>query len=365
MKRSAAEPALKKAKKVAAPKQSQPELPPVACIISGLHAECKIAVAKCLLQELEAGRAVLLTTDAAAAKKALPGSKVRQFSGLSKSAGLLAKSLAGEGAASASLAATSFADFDVLRASFAGLPAALRQLSRGSFASFLPPNVVALAHELAHPDQVTEALAGGAGAVRLVTVVDGRSFLDDWEEGAMLPPELMAASPGETRKTSDVLADHIESADVIVLATAGDDDEDEVAMMEGMLRALNPSATVLRRADGGAGGGALLPRLMAAEAAAPAEARAGWRQVRSPPISADLLGLRPASSIHLRDPSPRRRPVSRDLPAAGSGRGPSQGARGRRGGGAGRGGGGGGGGGGRRGRGGGRGGGGRGGGVLG
>ena len=99
MKRSAAEPALKKAKKVAAPKQSQPELPPVACIISGLHAECKIAVAKCLLQELEAGRAVLLTTDAAAAKKALPGSKVRQFSGLSKSAGLLAKSLAGDGRA--------------------------------------------------------------------------------------------------------------------------------------------------------------------------------------------------------------------------------------------------------------------------
>ena len=275
-------------------KQSRPEHPPVACVISGLCAENKLTVARCLLQELEVSRVVLLAPDAAVAKQALPGSKVRQFAGLSKSAGTLAKSLAMSLAASASLATASFAELDVLRAAFAETPAALKTLAAGSFASFLPPNVVAISHELARPAKVAAALAGGAGTVRLVTVVDATTFLDDWEEGARLEKALMKASPKESRKVSDVLAELIESADVVVLATpkeegggggeeGGEIDDDELSMMEAMLRELNPSATVLRRGQGGAGGGGadpLLPRLLEAEVEGlPAlEARAGWRR---------------------------------------------------------------------------------------
>ena len=72
MKRSAETEPQKRAKKVTAqaPKQSRPpELPPVACIISGLHADCKIAVARCLMQELGTNRVVALATDAEAAKQ--------------------------------------------------------------------------------------------------------------------------------------------------------------------------------------------------------------------------------------------------------------------------------------------------------
>lgn len=212
MKRSAETEPQKRAKKVTAqaPKQSRPpELPPVACIISGLHADCKIAVARCLMQELGTNRVVALATDAEAAKQLLPAAKVRQFAGLSKSAGLLAKSLGGESAATASVVAPSLAGLDVLRASFASLPAALKQLSRAPFASFLSPNVVAISHELARPAHLAAALADGAGAVRRVTVVDGQSFVTDWEEGAKLPKRLTTAAPNENRKVSDVLADHV------------------------------------------------------------------------------------------------------------------------------------------------------------
>ena len=106
------------------------------------------------MQELETSRVVALTTDAEAAKALLPAAKVRQFAGLSKSAGLIAKSLGGSPAASASLVAASLAGLDVLRASFASLPAALKQISHAPFASFLSPDVVAISHELAPPTQV-------------------------------------------------------------------------------------------------------------------------------------------------------------------------------------------------------------------
>ena len=49
-------------------------------------------------------------------------------------------------------------------------------------------------------------------------MVDGQTFLADWEEAAKLPKKLTTAAPHENRKVSDVLADHVESADVIVIA---------------------------------------------------------------------------------------------------------------------------------------------------
>ena len=56
MKRTAATEAPQKRARKAAAQSRPPERPPVACIISGLHADCKIAVARCLMQELETQR---------------------------------------------------------------------------------------------------------------------------------------------------------------------------------------------------------------------------------------------------------------------------------------------------------------------
>lgn len=213
MKRTAATEAPQKRARKAAAQSRPPELPPVACIISGLHAGCKIAVARCLLQELETSRVVALATDAESAKELLPAAKVRQFASLSKSAGLLAKWLGGPSAASASLVAASLAGLDVLRASFASLPAAVKQLSHAPFASFLSPNVVAISQELAQPTQLATALADSARTVRQVTVVDGQTFLADWEEGAKLPKKLTTAAPNENRKVSAAPAGDVFASD--------------------------------------------------------------------------------------------------------------------------------------------------------
>ena len=66
----------------------------------------------------------------------------------------------------------------------------MKQLSHAPFASFLSPNVVAISQELAQPTQLATALADSARTVRQVTVVDGQTFLADWEEGAKLPKKL-------------------------------------------------------------------------------------------------------------------------------------------------------------------------------
>ena len=124
-------------------------------------------------------------------------------------------------------------------------------------------NVVVIAHDLARPAQVAAAMANADNdrTIKLLTVLDARSFLDDWERDEWLPLALREAGRKDARahlhdkKACEVLAEHVESADVLVLTHTDAADPDELEMLEAMLLELNPSAAVVRRAGHGDEGG--------------------------------------------------------------------------------------------------------------
>ena len=190
-------------------------------VISGLYAEGKAAVARCLLGELK--NATVITSDVEAGRVAVPK---------------------GRGA------------FKVITYT-TDTPQPLDLID----------NVLVLAHELARPSRVAEAMTSERRRCRLLTVLDARRFLDDWQDPAKLPLHLRKAAKDDARahlhdkNACEVLAEFVESADVIVLSHADAADADEVEMMEGMLRELNPSVTLVRRTGDGSGGGKLLERV--------------------------------------------------------------------------------------------------------
>lgn len=84
----------------------------------------------------------------------------------------------------------------------------------------------------------------------LVTVVDARNFLNDWQESEDLTQRGIAAGEGDERTITDLLADQVEFANVIVLNKLDLVDDDEAGRVEGILRALNPGAKLLRSSFG-------------------------------------------------------------------------------------------------------------------
>eukprot|EP00312_Isochrysidales_sp_CCMP1244_P026636 CAMPEP_0202773310 /NCGR_PEP_ID=MMETSP1388-20130828/44372_1 /ASSEMBLY_ACC=CAM_ASM_000864 /TAXON_ID=37098 /ORGANISM="Isochrysis sp, Strain CCMP1244" /LENGTH=208 /DNA_ID=CAMNT_0049442327 /DNA_START=105 /DNA_END=727 /DNA_ORIENTATION=- len=185
---------------------------PLICLVCGLYADGKVAVACSLLKELKA--ASVLVGDLAA-KRAV-----------SKKAG---------GA------------FEV-----AEYAAEVPHLPDGS--------IVIVAHDFAQPSRVAAAVeASGSSSPKLLCVIDTRSFLDEWESVEALPPRLREAAKTDLRahlrdkKRCEVLAECVESADVIALSHAEAADADELEMLEAMLRALNPSAAVVRHSGRGGG----------------------------------------------------------------------------------------------------------------
>ena len=121
----------------------------------------------------------------------------------------------------------------------------------------LGKSAVVLPHDLAQPSRVAAALTSDGRAAKLLTVLDARSFLDDWESPDEFPPGQEAAKADvrahlHDRKARVVLAEQIESADMIMLIHADEADPDELEMMQAMLRDINPTAIVYRRnGDGG------------------------------------------------------------------------------------------------------------------
>jgi G3E family GTPase len=148
-------------------------------------------------------------------------------------------------------------------------------------------NVVLLSHVLAQPSRVAAAMASGNSAARLLTVLDARSFLDEWESPEELPVALREAAKLDARahmrdkkKAGEVLAECVESADVIALSHADAADADELEMLEAMLRELNPSAAIVRRAGDGEGGGKILKHVRASPECAAPNGRSGcWQAV--------------------------------------------------------------------------------------
>jgi G3E family GTPase len=89
------------------------------------------------------------------------------------------------------------------------------------------------------------SLADLARLDTMVTVVDARSFLDDWQEGSTLAERGVGLSQEDERNLSDLLADQVEFADVIVLNKTDLCSVAEVDQLRGILLALNPTADLL------------------------------------------------------------------------------------------------------------------------
>ena len=201
----------------AAPAKRRGEKSSVTCIVCGLYAEGKAAVTRCLLKELES--ATVIASD--------------------------------------------------LKAGRAAVPKKVEVTEYKTETPRLPPdasNVVVLPHDLARPSRLAAAMASDKRPAVLLTVLDARSFLDDWESGAEHPLALAAKKDVRAhlhdQKACVVLAECVESADVIALSHADSADTDELEMLEAMLRELNPSAAVVRRDGEGEGGGKLLVHLV-------------------------------------------------------------------------------------------------------
>lgn len=180
--------------------------PPVCIIVSSLSPEGKIAIARKLLAELPSG-AALLTSDLEMGRRAAPNKalEVREYT-----------------------------------------EKALEPPSR---------NVVVMSHGFGRPSRLAEAVGGGEHA-RLVAVVDARTFLDDMETEGEFAAELVAAAKDDERahladlSPLEVLAELVETADVVALSHTEDADADELEVrvpsrpprsMLALLRPIPPS----------------------------------------------------------------------------------------------------------------------------
>ena len=78
----------------------------------------------------------------------------------------------------------------------------------------------------------------------LVTVVDGPAFLHDFNSKDLLATREMEAAPGDERTVSQLLADQVEFANVILLNKCDMMDEESKAQLQALLHRLNPLAAL-------------------------------------------------------------------------------------------------------------------------
>lgn len=79
----------------------------------------------------------------------------------------------------------------------------------------------------------------------MVTVVDAKSFLNDWQSEDDLRARQAALSDDDERTIADLLVEQVEFANVIVINKIDLVSGDDVARLEAMLRQLNPDAALL------------------------------------------------------------------------------------------------------------------------
>jgi G3E family GTPase len=80
----------------------------------------------------------------------------------------------------------------------------------------------------------------------MVTVVDGSAFLRDYRAGAALRDRGQGLGEDDARTVANLLVDQVEFADVILLNKMDLVDEAHAREVEGVVRALNPVARVIR-----------------------------------------------------------------------------------------------------------------------
>ncbi|MDQ0061044.1 GTP-binding protein [Paenibacillus harenae] len=84
----------------------------------------------------------------------------------------------------------------------------------------------------------------------MVTVVDAYSFWHDYSSGESLLERSQAASEDDTRSVVDLLIDQIEFCDVLILNKCDLVAEEDLEELEGVLRALQPRAKLIRTTKG-------------------------------------------------------------------------------------------------------------------
>ena len=91
-----------------------------------------------------------------------------------------------------------------------------------------------------------ETLSDAARLDTMVTMVDASTFLRDFKAGEELGERDLAMDESDERNLSDLLADQIEFADVVILNKCDKAGPEDLKALEGLVRRLNTRAKVLR-----------------------------------------------------------------------------------------------------------------------
>jgi len=105
------------------------------------------------------------------------------------------------------------------------------------------PLPIAMAFD--HEDQHGEMLAAVAHVDSMVTVVDAKNFLADWERAQDLVELGLAVDALDNRTLADLLAEQVEFANLIVVNKADLASTDELARLARILSCLNPEARII------------------------------------------------------------------------------------------------------------------------
>lgn len=104
----------------------------------------------------------------------------------------------------------------------------------------------AIAQLFTAPNAFGRRLGDFARLHALVTVIDARYFLDEWRRGHGRP----LSTAGQPKPVFELMLDQAECADVLLLNKCDLATEPELAQVEGILRALNPRAELIRAEQG-------------------------------------------------------------------------------------------------------------------
>ena len=105
------------------------------------------------------------------------------------------------------------------------------------------PLPVAMAFD--QEDQFGEMLGSVAHVDSMVTVVDARNFLNDWERAQDLVALGIAVDHLDNRTLADLLAEQVEFANLLVINKADLVSTDELARLSRILSCLNPEARIV------------------------------------------------------------------------------------------------------------------------
>lgn len=99
-------------------------------------------------------------------------------------------------------------------------------------------------------DEQGKSLSDMAQLDTMVTVVDAKNFLEDYERAEDLAERDLALDKGDTRTITDLLIEQVEFADVIVVNKCDLVDVNEIERLKAILHSLNPKAKLLTTQEG-------------------------------------------------------------------------------------------------------------------